>query len=773
MDEPSILNPLRTGTTMALRQLHRSPKSLIAACLLVSLSFNGWTRGAADPDASDSPFTPQQQSHWAFQPIQRPEVPRISELSRALNEVDAFLLTRLQAAGLSYSPPADKRTLLRRAKFDLLGLPPTPDEFETFLADEAPGAYERLIDRLLASPHLGEAWGRDWLDLVRFAETSGYNADTPRPLAYKYRDYVIRALNDDRPYDRFLAEQLAGDELFPDDAEAIIAAGYNRLWPDESNATDILLARQDALNDLTANVGAAFLGLSIGCAQCHDHKFDPLLQADFYSLEAYFAGIVPEDHVPLGDGGQLAEYRNSLTTWRLDTARLCDEIHAIEQAARAKAGSVKRLKFPDVVLAAIDAAPESRTAYQRQLVFWSERQIIVDDKQLTAQMSDADRQRWSESCESLATRQADKPQPPHWLEAMTVAELPDDLPPTHLLAGGSYQQPLDEVQPAPPRVLAAANSTAQIQPPRPGTSGRRAALARWMTSPENPLVARVIVNRIWQGHFGRGLVENANDFGTQTPAPAQPELLDWLAGEFVRQGWSMKAIHRLIMTSNAYRQSAEADGAARTVAEQVDPNNSLFWHSPRHRLSAERIRDALLAASGELDQTMYGPGVRPELPPNYNKREKWDLSPSAADRNRRSVYIYAKRNLPFPMLQAFDLPDMHESCARRAHTTTPPQALALLNDERVLEASRHFAQWLIRDCGETDLNTVTRRAYEAAFGRQPTSDETAAAVEFMRAQRDLVASEEDSASGAGNASTAAVSDFCHALLNANEFLYVE
>ena len=728
--------------------------------------------GITTADETASPFTEAEQSHWSFQPIDRPELPNTGAAARAANPVDAFLLSRLEQRGLTYAPPAGKPALLRRAKFDLVGLPPTPEEIDAFLEDDAPDAYERLVDRLLASPHYGETWGRMWLDLVRFAETAGFNADPTRPLAYKYRDYVIRAFNEDRPYDRFLAEQLAGDELFPDDEQAVIAAGFNRMWPDESNASDVLLARQDALNDLTANVGTVFLGLSIGCAQCHDHKFDPLLQADFYSLQAFFAGIVPRERVPLGTGDELAEYHEALDAWRLRSAAIRDELHAIEQSARAKAGSVKRLKFPDVVLAAIDTAPDSRSAYQRQLVFWSERQIVVDEKQLLAQMSGAEKERRAELQKRLEALQKEEPQPPAWLDAMTVTELASEPPPTHLLAGGSYSLPIEEIQPATLTVLSGNASDSELQPPRSGIPGRRSALARWMTSPDNPLVSRVIVNRIWQGHFGRGIVENANDFGTQTQPPTHPELLDWLASEFIRQGWSIKAMHRLVMTSDAYRQSAEPADDVAARAGRADPANALYWRYPRRRLSAERIRDSLLAVAGDLNTAMYGFGVRPELPPNYNKREKWETSKSAADCNRRSVYIFAKRNLPYPMLQAFDLPDMHESCARRAHTTTAPQALALLNDERIVDAARRFSEWLLADASEADdLRIVAARAFEAAFARNPTNAETDAAVAFIHKQRDLIVSE--SGHGGEPALTAAVADFCHALLNSNEFLYVE
>ena len=739
---------------------------------------------AADANISDndSPFTVQQRSYWAFQPLQRPEVPETEPQSDALTPIDAFILDRLAQDQLSASRPPGKFELLRRAKFDLHGLPPSTEEIERFLADTSPRAFERLVDRLLASPHYGETWGRHWLDLVRYAETAGFNADPLRPLAYKYRDYVIRAFNSDTSYDRFILEQIAGDELFSDDPEALVATGFNLLWPDESNASNVLLARQDALNDLTASIGSVFLGMSIGCAQCHDHKFDPLLQADFYRLQAFFAGIVPHEAAPVGSTSELITYDQKLRRWLAATAAVRDELHALESTARAKSAHIKRLKFPAIVLDAIDTRRELRSSLQQQLSFWSERQIIVSEKQLLAELTDEQAARRTELQQQLAKLEDSRPQPPGRLEALVTVEARSGPPKTHLLSGGSYDDPLEELRPGFFTILTSARTREpQLVPPRTDTSGRRSALAKWLADPANPLTARVMVNRIWQGHFGQGLVANANDFGSRTSPPSHPQLLDWLSAEFIASGWSIKSLHRLIMSSRVYRQATyrRAAGQAEPRAARVDPGNRLYWHFPRQRLSAESVRDSMLAISDQLNTKMFGPGIRPELPPNFSARHAWETTESTAERTRRSVYIHAKRNLPYPLLQVFDLPDMHESCARRAETTVAPQALMVLNSEMIINFAKSFAERLRREHAQADLPELVRRAYLLALGRSPSEEETSAAARFLSHQREVLEEEASAAAGSGAAPpaqdfvTAALTDFCHALMNSNEFIYLD
>lgn len=752
---------------------------LLAFCLVLETQQHGF--------AGDLPkFSAAERNHWAFQPLTRPAVPATNaSVNPPLNTVDSFVVSALQKDGFNLSKPADKLTLLRRITFDLTGLPPTPAEASDFLADDSPEAYSKVVDRLLASPHYGEAWGRMWLDVVRFAETAGFNADPARPLAYKYRDYVIRAFNRGLPYDRFLQEQLAGDELFPDDADALTATGYCRMWADESNASNIHLARQLALNDLTSNLGAAVLGLSIGCAQCHDHKFDPLLQTDFYQLQAFFSGIVLEDKVPLGSHDQLADYQRRQREWLDQTADLRHELHAIETEARIKMAGDRRMKFPQDVLAAIDCLPEERTTMQRQLAFWSERQMEYKNDDLPKHVSEEKKSRREELLKLMAEARQNQPKPPRETSVMAVAELSTAPPKTHLLESGSYDQPSDELPPHYPAILrtAATVEPPTFVPPSDRSSGRRSVLARWLTSSDHPLTHRVWVNRIWQGHFGRGLVENANDFGVLTPAPAHLPLLDWLTSEFISSGYDTKHLHRLIVMSATYRQASDTrshgEETESTVAGAQQPaSQPLYASFPRQRLSSERIRDSWLAAAGTLNDTMFGPGVRPELPPNFSGAGGWKLS-EPPERTRRSVYIYAKRNLPYPLMAAFDFPDMHETCGCRTKTTIAPQALMLLNSSLILDAARQLAQRARTEADSADPDAHTSAAWKIALGRLPREDELKTARAFLANQQQTIASSAPGRTGedanrikASDLDEAFV-DLCHALLNANEFLFVE
>ncbi len=558
-----------------------------------------------------------------------------------------------------------------------------------------------------------------------------------------------------------MQEQIAGDELFPESTEALVATGFNRMWADESNASNILLARQDALNDLTSNVGSVFLGLSIGCAQCHDHKFDPLLQVDFYRLQAHFAGIVLTNSVPVGTPRELDSYHTQLNQWLSQTRSLRHELQAIELKGRARAFAVKRRKFPAEVLQAVDTLSEERTARQHQLAFWSERQLPDDEKTLAAALSTEDRSRRAELKKQLESRSRQRPQPPNALQAMATLEVASGPARTFLLAGGSHDVPLDEVTPATPEVFhTSAITPANTPTRRPGSSGRRAQLARWLTADNHPLTSRVMVNRIWQSHFGHGLVQNANDLGQQTPPPTHQRLLDWLAVEFVESGWSIKHMHRLIMNSNAYQQSG------RDAATSDDPKPYSFF--PRQRLSAERIRDAILDAAGQLDTRLYGPPVFPKLPPGFSTRHTWKTSASPADQSRRSVYIHAKRNLPYPLLQVFDQPDMHESCARRSQTTVAPQALVLLNSNLVLELARGVVK-RVRDQADTnDVSNQVCQAWQIVLGRHPRDDELNQALTFLTNQ-----AANSNATKPAMRNDHALLDLCHVLINTNEFLYVD
>ena len=730
--------------------------------------------------ASASDQVPNQKSdHWAFQPVIRHSVPNVESNTAATfqNPIDAFIVNQLQKHGKALSTPADRTTLLRRITFDLIGLPPTPEEVSEFLADTSPDAFDRVVDRLLSNPHYGEAWGRNWLDVVRFAETAGFKEDPIRPTAYTYRDYVIRAYNRDVPFDRFVLDQFAGDEMFPDNAESLAATGYCRMWPDESNASNILLARQMSLDDLTGNVGAAFLGLSIGCAQCHDHKFDPLLQTDFYQLQAFFSGIVLEDKVPVGTHEDLVEYRREERTWLDETAELRRELNLLERPARVKMQGERRMKFPSEVLEALDTCAEDRTTMQRQLAFWSARQMGVKEDDIPKHLDEAAKIRREEVIKLMEEARKRQPRPKQDASVMAVVELTCTPPVTHRMESGSYDKPREVLEPHYPVVLRsnAAQSPPSFTPPSNRTSGRRTELARWLASADHPLTHRVWVNRIWQGHFGQGLVSNANDFGTQTQAPTQPELLDWLTSEFIRHGFHSKRLHRQVVLSATYRQRSDESLVEGVAANESQSNTTDYSHFMRQRLSSERIRDAWLVASGKFNDTMYGPGTRPELPPNFSSYE-WKVS-EPAQQVRRSVYLFAKRNLPYPMMAAFDFPDMHESCGCRTKTTIAPQALMLLNDRIILKAAAQLATRAQEESTSADPAAKIQRAWQIIFGHPANDREIQTALKFVSEQREILANspaaKSETTTPQASFEEDAFADLCHAMLNTNAFLFVE
>jgi hypothetical protein len=696
---------------------------------------------------ADAPAVPDD---WAFKPIARPAVPEPSgHKFSTTNPVDKFLLARLEAKGLTFAPPADKRTLLRRVYFDLIGLPPTPEEVEAFLKDTGTDAYEKVVEKLLASPHYGERQALAWLDLVRFAESDGFKADDTRPSAWRYRDYVIAGFNADKPYDRFVREQLAGDELFPGDADAVIATGFLRHFPYEYNAVDVELKRQDLLNDVTDTTAAAFLGLTLGCAKCHDHKTDPLTQRDYYRFQAFFAGFWPVEK-PLGSPEQLAEAERKRAAWDARTAELRHQMAEIEKPVREKATAKERGRFQPEHAKLLDIPTEERTPLQRQLALLVEKQVYTRNKITAAQMKGvADRDKWEGMAKRMAELEKDRPADPPTVMAMT--DLGAECPPTKLLKRGSWRSPGEDL--APGFLSAIDDRDANVTPTKLGTSGRRSALAEWIASPKNPLTARVMVNRIWQGHFGRGIVASPSDFGVTGDRPTHPELLDWLANEFVSHGWSVKHTHRLIVTSAAYRQGARGDGAG----AKADPENTLLWQFPRRRLDGETLRDAMLAAAGLLNPKAGGPGVFPELPAEV-KANNWKVSADPAERNRRSVYVFVKRNLRYPFFSLFDSPERTETCARRFTTTTAPQALTLLNDAIVIGYAKALAQRVEKEAG-TEPDDVIGRAFARTLSRPPTTEERDAARKFLANHK--------------GPSADAVTDLCHALLNLNEFVYVD
>jgi hypothetical protein len=651
---------------------------------------------------------PARDDFWAFRPPSRPEG-RFS--------IDSHLDAALAKAGIVPAPEADRRTLLRRAFFGLVGVPPSPEEAETFFADRAPGAFERLIDRLLDDPRYGERWGRKWLDLVRYAESNGYEDDKIRPHAWRYRDYVIRSLNADKPFDRFIQEQVAGDEFRPDDPDAWIATGFARLGPWDGMSMEPAVRHQDYLNDATDAVGSVFLGMTVGCARCHDHKFDRITQADYYSLQAFFAGAKREDRDLPGVVVDPPSVRAAWTSARDAVAAAKAELEALRREAREELVHQRRC----------DVGPDGEVRVRDEET-WKRADLIRPGVRgrLEARIK-----------EQGAVEKLHRP------AAEAVFETSASAPKTHLLRGGELGAKGPE---APPRFVEAMcppdGSTPDLVPGR--TSGRRSALARWLTSPEHPLVARVIVNRLWQEHFGRGLVGTPSDFGRNGERPTHPALLDGLARTLVDGGWRLKPLHRLLMTSAAWRRAAGRPSPA-------DPDNRLLGVANRRRLDAEAVRDSILSVSGRLNPARGGPGVYAPIPkelnvmlPNNDKELSWGTAPEPEGR-RRSVYLFQRRSLTYPLIEVFDGPTMNQSCPKRSETTVAPQALALFNGEFCREEARAFADRIARDADPVGL------AFRLAFTRPPSDAERARCAAFLQ-----------SGSPAG---------LCHVILNANEFVY--
>jgi hypothetical protein len=635
-------------------------------------------------------YTPVERRHWAFAKRSRPEIPQFSlatDRAWVRNPIDAFILERLKKEELQPSPPADRATLIRRVYFDLTGLPPTPREVARFVADKSPQAYSKLVEQLLNSPHYGERWAQHWLDVVRFAETDGFEYDTHRKDSWRYRDYVIRAFQNDKPYDRFVTEQLAGDEIAPKEDETLVAAGFNRLGPLRKNAgnQEVSSSRNEVLTEMTNVVGSALLGVTLGCARCHDHKFDPIRQSDYYRIQAYFAAAQPHDIPKVSAEEQAA--------WKAKVDVLEAEIKELRRSMRT-------------------ATPDEKEARIKKI------------EEIQEKM----------------------PDPPLGLHSMS-----DDMEhksPIHLLQRGDYQNKGDAVGMRPLGVLLPDGTPELPQE----TQHPRAELARWVADPGNPLTARVMVNRIWHYHFGRGIVATPNDFGRMGVRPTHPELLDYLANEFVSSGFSVKHVHRLILNSSAYRQASDA---ANPAALEKDPENKLLWKFNRRRLEAEEIRDAMLAISGALNPKQGGPSVivpiDKTLVSALYKPSQWAVTKDPTEHSRRSVYLIAKRNLRLPFMEVFDAPDALVSCPRRESSTHAPQALELLNGDLANQQAELLAKRLEAD-GGPDPRKQVDLAYRLAAGRPPKAKELQQSVAFLKTQSNR--------------------EFALAIFNLNAFLYV-
>jgi hypothetical protein len=727
--------------------------------------------GMAEPPKQENPFTDKDRAYWAFQPVARPDVPADGEA----HPVDAFIAAKLAKKGLAIGPEADRVTLIRRAAFDLIGLPPTPQEVAAFVHDKSPDAFEKVIERLLASPHYGERWARHWLDLARYAESNGFKSDETRPTAWRYRDYVIQSFNADKPYDRFVQEQIAGDEMWPNDPMARVATGFNRHYPDESNAANLSQRRAELLQDVTDAVGATFLGLTVGCAKCHNHKFDAILQKDYYRLQAFFANSIEDDEVVLMAPAEYAEYEKKLAVWEEKTKSIRDEMESMIAVERQAESDRLFLKRDDVTKEALSKPISELSPFERQMFEKHWWQLGYTEDAFWKRLKDEQKARYQELEAELA--QFEDLHPGEAPKGMGLRELGTDAPPTHILSLANYAAPQEEnIEPGFLSVLDP--SPADYHQPEGVTStGRRTALAKWLSSPENPLTARVMANRIWHYHFGQGIVGTPSDFGRMGERPTHPELLDWLTAEFVGNGWSVKDMHRLIMTSGTYRQASAYDEAAHAK----DPFDKLLWRFPPQRLEGEVIRDSMLAVAGKLSPEIGGPSVFPPLPDGMPKpRGGWDATDDPAEQARRSVYIFVRRNNRYPMMQAFDMPDTHESCARRSTTITAPQALSLLNDEQTVDWAQALAERVLERAG-ADKSRQVDEAFLLAYSRRPDGFEKDTALTFFDSQRKVIAERlgageavahlENTIAGLDESEAAALVDFCHALLNSNEFVF--
>ncbi len=603
------------------------------------IATNGWAAEIEEP-----PILETDRNHWAFKPLQQPATPQVPN-ETARNEIDLFILARLQEKGLQLNEPADKRTLIRRLSFDLIGLPPSEDEIQAFENDSNPSAYSELVERYLASPHYGERWAQHWLDLARFAESDGFEHDIVRPDAWRYRDWVIQAFNRDLPYDQFVHAQLAGDEMPSAQSHNALATGFLLAGPDMPDINLTAERRHNVLNEITSTVGAVFTGLGVGCAQCHDHKFDPISQADFYRLRSFFDNMAfPKKNKQLG--------------------------HLFRENEK-------------------------------------------------------------------------------------------DRPKSYLAVRGDFRREGPILTAAFPRIMNPDRARPELSPRNHKSSYRRTALAQWLTQDHHPLTSRVMANRLWQHHFGRAIVTTPNDFGTQGVPPSHPRLLDYLAAELVRQDWSLKQMHRLIVHSATYRQGSQGTGPSWERAQQEDPDNRLLSRMNRRRLTGETLRDAMLASTDSLNHRQGGPSDRPPLPAEVRatllRKNHWEPSPDLADHHRRSIYVFVRRNLRYPMFDVFDRPDANASCARRSQTTTAPQSLNLLNSEFSLTCAQALSQNIQSTGG--NLDAQIRNLYLSTLSRVPTENE------FETVRRFIAESE--------SPIEQSLTELSLALFNLNEFLYID
>ncbi len=741
-------------------------------------------------------------SWWSLKKLQRPAVPRSGD-SNPGNPIDAFILAKLHERGLKPAPQADKLALLRRAYFDLIGLPPTPEQTERFLSNKAPDAYEKLINELLASPRYGERWARHWLDVVRYADSAGFEGDVYYPNAWRYRDYVIKSFNEDKPYDRFVQEQVAGDELWPDDLqlagfydipleklehlEARIGTSVYTFGPEiQESHMDGGKLRYERLTDAVDTTASAFLGLSLGCARCHDHKFDPFPQKDYFRLQAIFAASQPVQ-IPVVTGLS-ATHRDESYHWMiaLDEARLA--YRRLEKTVKDRVIEGRKKDFSADVVQAYEAPSEKRTARQTELAAPLLR--AYGETKIAEHFSDSERELYQQLNQLLVKIVLDVPREDasHRVRFDGFFDLPtatvlghldsEIIPATYVLDRGDFGRNKGKVNPGVPAILNDGSEPEEMPLDLEGARYRK-RLALWMTRPDHPLTARVMINRIWQNHFGRGIVGTTNDFGRQGQLPTHQELLDWLAAEFVARGWSIKAVHRLIMLSSTYQMSSRFID---TNNSAIDADNLYLWRMNRRRLEAEAIWDSIHAVAGTLNVKMSGRPVMPALSSTEMaalRIKPWWVPPAdPADANRRAVYILSRRNFSFPMFDKFDRPDPAVSCPRREVTTVAPQALWILNNEVSEEQAEQFAARLVKDHGDRTSELVSA-LWTIALNRQPSAKESEEAIALLdklavearqRGKEEAASSE---AAPMKRARTTALAQLCLTIFNLNEFLFID
>jgi hypothetical protein len=799
-------------------------------------------------DYKEKPITAEDRKWWAFQKPVRHPIPQVADARWSANPLDAFLAKARDQKGLTAAPQADRATLIRRAYLDLIGLLPTPAEVDAFVKDPSPRAYEDLIERLLASPHYGERWARYWLDVVRYADSSGFEHDRDLATAWRYRDYVIKSLNDDKRYDRFIVEQLAGDELDNPTYDTVTATAFYRVGPRvRFREKDNPFYRYDYLEDIIRTTFQGFMGLSVHCARCHDHKFDPITRMDYYRSMAMFFGFVNYDH-PLMPKDQIREWERKTREVVAALEPLKKQVSQIEAPYRKAQFEAGLKRLPEEVQVAIKTPVEQRTPGQRLLAAQFERgggsgdgdpNYMGEDPALALittagqrapnliesgryggsarrrgggapllKLSEADHRRREELLTKIAALEEQMPPTPYAVEGIRDGDyrlapdgpgdepspgktyrpdypdlgqafLPEpgmkyEVPWVRFGANGLIVEEDNKAPVVPPGYLTVlVNGTAPpvAKPPKRDdyvTSGRRRALAEWIASADNPLTARVIVNRIWYWHFGRGIVPTPGNFGKMGVAPSHPELLDWLATEFIRQGWSIKQMHRLIMNSETYKMKSSFYSAPNA---QKDPDNVFLWRYPLRRLEGEIIRDVILSASGQINLEAGGPPFFPSLPQRVRegyRQGKWILTKEEPATWRRSIYSYWKRGMKFPMFDVHDQPDQNVTTEKRNVTTVPTQALTLLNNEFVLLQARHLADRVVREAGSNDPAVQIKTLYRIALSREPNPAELAGQLEFYRKQREFRAPRASEI----NVDQAALIDLSHVMLNANEFVYI-